>query len=311
MQVIRAKFLNPKADIVFKKIFGGHPDLIMSFLNGVLPLPDDGLIETIEYLPSEQVPTIPGLKNTIVDVKCTDQKGRIFIVEMQMQWNSAFTNRLLYGTSKAYTQQLGTGGDYTKLCPVYGLAIVNDIFDKETDEWFHRYRLINDTTGHVIQNMELMFIELQKFKPDTKLHRKIGVLWLRFLKEIDGTHNEIPSGIEGDPDLNKAIELLQESSYTLAELDTYDRYWDAVSVEKTHISGAFADGRVAGINEGIEKGMEVGIEIGVEKGKAEGREEGANKALLKTARAMHAKGMTLELISDVTGLSVEKLKECL
>jgi predicted transposase/invertase (TIGR01784 family) len=66
-----------------------------------------------------------------------------------------------------------------------------------------------------------------------------------------------------------------------------------------------------GFEEGMEKGREEGMEKGREEGMEKGREEGANKALLKTARAMHAKGMTLDLISDVTGLSVEKLKECL
>jgi predicted transposase/invertase (TIGR01784 family) len=80
-----AKFLDPKSDIVFKKVFGSNSELIKSFLNSVMPLPEDGLIETIEYLTPEQSPRIPSMKNTIVDVKCTDQKGRIFIVEMQMQ----------------------------------------------------------------------------------------------------------------------------------------------------------------------------------------------------------------------------------
>lgn len=75
-------YLDPKSDIVFKRIFGEHPDLVKSFLNSVMPLPEGGLIETVSYLATEQVPRIPGLKNTIVDVKCTDQSGRIFIIEM-------------------------------------------------------------------------------------------------------------------------------------------------------------------------------------------------------------------------------------
>ena len=47
-------------------------------------LPLDKLIVSIEYLPSELTPTIPEKKNSIVDVRCTDQTGRQFIVEMQM-----------------------------------------------------------------------------------------------------------------------------------------------------------------------------------------------------------------------------------
>jgi predicted transposase/invertase (TIGR01784 family) len=73
------RYLDPKTDVVFKKIFGQHPDLLKSFLNAVLPLPADGLIESLEYLSNEQVPAIPTFKYTVVDVLCTDQQGRIFM----------------------------------------------------------------------------------------------------------------------------------------------------------------------------------------------------------------------------------------
>src|SRR5579871_1832917 len=99
-----SRYLDPKADIVFKKIFGQHPELLKSFLNAVLPLPSDGLIEELEYLPYEQVPVIPTFKYTIVDVKCKDLQGRIFIVEMQIQWTTSFMQRLLFGSSTAYVR---------------------------------------------------------------------------------------------------------------------------------------------------------------------------------------------------------------
>ena len=38
------RYLDPKTDIVFKKIFGEHPRLLKSFLNAVLPFPEDRLI---------------------------------------------------------------------------------------------------------------------------------------------------------------------------------------------------------------------------------------------------------------------------
>ena len=96
------RYLDPKTDIVFKKIFGQHPHLLKSFLNAVLPLPEEGLIVDLEYLPSEQVPVIPTFKYTVVDVRCTDRQGRIFIVEMQIQWTTGFMQRMLFNASKAY-----------------------------------------------------------------------------------------------------------------------------------------------------------------------------------------------------------------
>ncbi|CAN5364630.1 hypothetical protein BH10PSE19_BH10PSE19_05720 [soil metagenome] len=34
-----SRYLDPKSDVVFKKIFGEHPHLLKSFLNSMLPLP--------------------------------------------------------------------------------------------------------------------------------------------------------------------------------------------------------------------------------------------------------------------------------
>ena len=85
-----AKYLDPKADLTFKKIFGEHPHLVMSLLNALLPFTEKQKITSIEYLPAEMPPEKPLFKNTIVDVRCKATDGRQFIVEMQMEWTTAF-----------------------------------------------------------------------------------------------------------------------------------------------------------------------------------------------------------------------------
>mgnify|MGYP006324425783 FL=1 len=292
-----AKFLDPKSDIVFKKIFGQNADLVKSFLNGVMPFKEGALIETLTYLPTEQIPRIPSLKNTIVDVKCTDQSGRIFIIEMQMTWSASFTKRLLFGVSKAYVQQLDSGENYVALCPVYGLGIVNAIFDRSTEEWFHHYRTVNiKNTSKVLEGLELVFLELPKFKPQTLEHRKMGVLWLRFLREINEKMVDVPQEFTDNPELSRAMELAQESSYTPAELEAYDKYWDAVRVEKTLTQDAFQEGK----NEGIELGKAEGIELGEAKGRAE--KSAMVKGMLKA-------GVSIDVIAEVSGMSREQIEK--
>ena len=87
------KYLNPKADLTFKKVFGEHPDLVMSFLNALLPFetPDEEITEVVEYLNPELVPFNPFHKDSIVDVRCKDKQGRQFLVEMQMVWTYAYS----------------------------------------------------------------------------------------------------------------------------------------------------------------------------------------------------------------------------
>ena len=121
------RYLDPKIDLTFKRVFGEHKNLLKSFLNALLPLPDDGQIESLEYLTPEQAPEIPGLHRlSIVDVKWTDQKGRIFIVEMQMLWSASFEQRMVFGASQAYVKQFRTGPTWSGLRPVYALALINN-----------------------------------------------------------------------------------------------------------------------------------------------------------------------------------------
>jgi predicted transposase/invertase (TIGR01784 family) len=243
------KLLDPKADLVFKKVFGNNKDLVKSFLNSVLPLKDDELIETVEYLTPEQAPRTPIQKYSVVDVRCFDQHGRIFIVEMQMGWSPSFWSRLQFGTAKAYVDQLKKGEAYEFLNPVYGLALIGEIFDPQTEEWYHHYKTVNiKNTDKQIKGLELIFVELPKFKATTLMEKKLGILWLRFLNEISRM-KDIPHEFTDVPEICKAIELTQEASYTKEELAQYDGYWDQVSCEKTIKTDARREGKAEGLAE--------------------------------------------------------------
>ena len=57
-----ARYLDPKADLTFKRIFGEHPELLISFLNAVMPFESDRYIVSVEYLPVELAPDTLGSK---------------------------------------------------------------------------------------------------------------------------------------------------------------------------------------------------------------------------------------------------------
>ncbi|NNM60436.1 MAG: Rpn family recombination-promoting nuclease/putative transposase [Legionellales bacterium] len=295
-----SRYLDPKADVVFKKIFGQHPHLLKSFLNALLPLPVDGQIESLEYLPSEQVPQIPGFKYTVVDVKCKDQYGRVFIVEMQIQWIETFVQRMLFGTSTAYVRQLGKGDDYHLLRPVYGLGLLASTFDKDSSDWYHHYRLAKVDKAHqYLKDLQMIIIELPKFKANTFSDKKLKVLWLRFMSELNANTREVPVEWLEVPEIKEAVELSQEAAYSAAELDAYDRYWDAVSTEKTLITGKLAEGRLEGREEGRLEGRE--------EGRLEGREEGRLRTQQFIARKLLAKNVSINEIIALTELSIEEI----
>jgi predicted transposase/invertase (TIGR01784 family) len=289
-----SRYLDPKADVVFKKIFGDHPHLLISFLNAVLPLPSETPIAELTYLQNEQVPLIPEFKRTIADVKCTDTHGRVFIVEMQMNWTDHFKQRLLFGTSQAFIKQLQKGEDYNFLQPVYGLGIVAEIYEKTSPDWYHHYQLVKQgdcNHSNVIEHLQLIFIELPKFPIQSSKEKKLRLLWLRFLREIDESTQTVSQDLLEIPEIAQAIELSEESAYTPEELDVYQSYWDQVSREKTLITGKYAEGRAEGRAEGLVEGIEKGIE--------------------KIAIRMLKMGKTMDEIILLTGLSeqaIAKLK---
>ena len=283
------RYLDPKNDLTFKKIFGQHPHLLKSFLNAVMPLAEGKKIVSLEYLPAELVPDIPVFKNSIVDVRCLDEKGQQFIVEMQMLWTDSFKSRVLFNASKAYIKQVGRGIQYKGLQPVYSLNIINENFDNKPEAYIHHYKIVHTQYNEkVMEGLEFVFIELPKFKAKKFTDKKLQVLWLRFLSEISDQQESISPDFLEVPEIKEASELILESGFTKGELETYDRYWDYISTEKTIRADSFGSGMEQGIEQGIERGIE--------------REK------MDIARNAKIMGLTATDISRLTGLPVRDIE---
>ena len=299
------KYLNPRADLTFKRVFGEHPDLVMSLLNALLPLAANQEITDIEYLPSEMVPENPLRKNSIVDVRCKDKQGRQFLVEMQMIWSPEFRQRVLFNASKAYVRQINTGEEYELLQPVYSLNLVNEVFEPELEGYYHHYQMIHvENTDKVIEGLQLIFVELPKFTPHTFSEKKMQVLWLRYLTEINEKTREVPEELMANPEVKKAVDALEVSAFTDAQLAGYEKFWDIISVEKTLYNSAIRKGLAEGLEKGLEKGIAEGMEKGMEKGKAEGKVEECHLI----ASNLKQQGIPFKTISQCTGLSIKEIE---
>ena len=270
-----AKYLDPKADVTFKKVFGEHKNLVISLLNALLPLDDGKKVEAIEYLPPEMVPETPFGKNSIVDVRCEETGGRKFIVEMQMEWFPDFKQRVLLNSAKAYVRQLPKGNDYQLLQPVYSLNLVN--------------HLVHDLDSNkVLDGLHIVFVELPKFKAKNLTEKKMQVLWLRFLTEIDRDGaDDVSQDLLDNPQTGEALEIIRESGLNDVERAAYEGFWDRVSIEVT--KKAYADRVVA------------------ERDAEKARADAAMEKLRTTVRNLKEIGMRVEQIAKATGLTVEEV----
>ena len=286
------RYLDPKADLTFKKVFGEHPDLVISLLNALLPLEPEEEVMEIEYLPAELVPENPLRKNSIVDVRCKDKCGRQYLVEMQMVWSPEFQQRVLFNASKAYVRQVKTGEEYELLQLVYSLNLVNEVFEPELEGFYHYYKMVHvEHSEKVIDGLHLIFVELPKFNPRNYSEKKMQVLWLRYLTEINEQTREIPAELMENPEIKKAVSVLEESAFTDAQLLGYEKFWDIISVEKT----LYGSGWRRGVKEGREEGMKAG--------KAKGEAEMQRKIACNLKRV----GLPLDVIIQTTGLTAKEI----
>lgn len=316
--LMREKYLDPKADLTFKRIFGEHKDLVISLINALVPLPAGCEVASVEYLTPELVPDIPLARNSIVDVRCADKSGRQFLVEMQTVWTPAFMKRVLFNTSKAFVRQLDRSYEYNVLQPVYALCLVDGVFLPDLpDECIHNYSVSHERhADRRLDGIHMTFVELPKFHPSNSTEKRMAVLWLRFLTEINEDTSEAPVELEGDPLINKALGVVRMASFSKGELLAYDDFWDAVRSERTLISEATQIGSRRGYDEGVEKGMREGVEKGIREGVEKGMREGMEKGMERgdaNARADIAKmmlnaGESVDKVMAYTGMDREAVE---
>ena len=175
-------------------------------------------------------------------------------------------------------EQLKKGEPFSSLQPVYSLNLIDDIFESKMEEYYHYYHLVHDKYTHkVIDGFHLVFVELKKFKAKTMAEKKMQVLWLRFLTEIDTYTDGVPQELLDNPEISKAIRLVEESAYTREQLLGYDMFWDRVRRDKD-----MADE--------------------LRETKEQLKQKDAD-----TARKMKAKVYAVEDIAEITGLSAEEI----
>ena len=271
------RFVDVTNDIAFRKIFGNEnkKKSLISFLNAVIDLPHNNQIADVEITNPYQLSKLSNGKSTIVDVKAKDSTGNIFIIEMQVAEFSFFHKRILYYTSQSYAGQIEKGEDYNKLKPVYFIGILEFEIGNNPN-YFSRHKVLDvETNEQIIQDVEFNFIELPKFtKSIDQLISNIDQ-WTYFIKNAENL-NVIPDNIT-DEGLQEAYREADKQNWTKLELEDYER---------------------ASIKERDEIGR---IELA--------EERASRKAQIIIARNLRIKGMEMDFIIDVTGLTREEIEQ--
>jgi len=279
------KFVDPKTDIAFKKIFGNeaHKNVLIEFLNEMLELEYPIIDVTITN--SYQPPDIFGLKETALDIKATDKAKRKFIIEMQVEKEAAFAKRAMYYSSKVYSQQLKVKEKYHQLKPVIFLGILNfSLFEHEKP--LSRHLILNtQNMEHDLKDLEFNFIELPKFTLQESELETVTDKWMYFLRQAPNL-DHIPTNSNTEA-LQQAYQIAEQHTWTAEELEIYEA-------------------------QGLKLGKALNaLETAHSDGVAEGERKGKVEAMQNTARKMLAGGFdvaTIATMTDLTPAEIEALK---
>ncbi len=294
------KFLDPKNDIAFKRIFGSekNKDILIHFLNDMLIFREKKPITEVTFLKTIQDPEIASKKTSIVDILCKDDVGNTYVVEMQASGAKGFEKRAQYYASKAYIAQMNKGDKkYYNLKEVIFLAIADfTMFPKKKGYKSDHVILDKDTHENDLKDFSFTFLELEKFtKGKDELHSMVEK-WTYYFKHAEDTSEEdLHKIFENDWVIQRAYEELNRFNWNEEELMAYE----------DEIKRAMDNQAV--LEEKLDQAEAKGIAKGIAKGKAEGEQLGLAKGKAEVALNLLKLGIDPKSVSAATGIAVADL----
>ncbi len=278
------RYINPHTDFGFKRLFGSefNKELLVSFLNAIFH--GEQVVRDITYLNSEQLGDRRDARRAVFDVYCENDRGEKFIVEMQNVYQEFFKDRTIYYSTFPIREQAQRGGDWDfHLNAVYTIGLLNFNFAEglgNARRWHHEVKLMEVDTHEVFYDkLTYIYIEIPKF--DKREDELVSMYdkWMYVLKNLSVLMDR-PVALQ-ERVFTRLFEQAEISKFNADELQYYEEsvnaYRDIVNAIKTAEKKRYAEGRADGIAE--------------------------------VAKAMLAKGLDIAMVSEITGLPVDRVAQ--
>ena len=186
--------IDPTVDCVFKALLGKveNSNLLVHFLNAMLGAELSASIVSVEIINPYNEKEFLNDKLSIVDVKASDQLGRIYQIEVQLAYYSDLPARMVYTWGDIYCKQLKSGDDFASLKPTYSIWLMGKKAIKDDANYVHVYKLRDETGKTLVDHGGIWLLELEKFSAAQIENEQER--WLRFFKEGNSLNddNELP-----------------------------------------------------------------------------------------------------------------------
>ncbi len=292
MENERERYVSPFTDFGFKRLFGeeANKDLLLDFLNEILR-EEEGRITEIQYVKSEQLGRSAKDRKAVFDIHCKNERGERFIVEMQKTKQQYFKDRSLYYSTFPIQQQAEKNEWNYELKSVYTIAILNFNFDDnkdEKDKFRYDIKLTDIDTNKVFYNkLTFIYFEMPKFnKSIDELENKYEK-WLFLLKNLQRLQS-YPEKLQ-EKIFDKVFEVAEISKFTVEEYFTYQESLKVQRDNKNAFDTAVAEAE--------------------DRGEKRGEVKGRKEEKIYIAKKLLQAGVSIEVITATTGLSVEDIEK--
>ena len=277
----KIELLDPKNDYVFKRIFGekGDEDILMSLINAILK--GNPTIKELELLNTEYPKEGVITKGCQFDILAKTDNNVTINIEMQYRRNSNIRDRIIYYSDRLNVGEYKVGQKYGEKKVISIWIFAENLTDREEpiSEIFPCFKENkNDKWEVFTENKRIIIFELKKYKTTDYNYKDILTNWVNFLQEPNILENN-PLKINNN-ELDKAIVKLEYISKKDEERYIIDSFTD---YERDY----YNDTKTA---------------------KEEGLKEGLKEGKIEMAKKMLKEGLDLNLISKLSDLSVEEIK---
>ena len=299
------KYFNPLNDYFIRYLFtdkGSSESILLDFINSIMINANMKTFRSVEILTPFNLKKNKNLKETIVDVKCITQNGSVVIIEIQLQGNSRFPERILYYWAANYSKLLKHGERYDELTPVISINLLNFNLDK-TKNIHSCYMLYEMNNKKLLtDHLQIHIIELKKFRKNV-LSKDLNY-WLKIFtsKNLEVSMSEIVKEKPIMEEVQKKYNNFVKSRLMMMEYEKKEAYLYGNQI-------MLDEERRLGIEEGIKKGKEEGIKEGIKEGIEQGIEQGEINKAKSIALKLKNMNMDNKEITKITGLSLEDIEK--
>ncbi|MCI7011996.1 MAG: Rpn family recombination-promoting nuclease/putative transposase [Prevotella sp.] len=295
-----AKFINPFTDVGFKRIFGQEfsKPLLLDFLNSLLE--GEKHIVNLTFLDKEQPALYDEDRSLIYDIYCETDEGEHIIVEMQNKSQPYFKSRSIYYISESIARQGERGSSWNyAIDSVYLIAFLNFI-PLDFKQQFRTDVVLaeKNTVDQFSDKLRMIYLQLPLFKKEADECENQVERWIYLLKNME-TLSRLPWAAQSAV-FKKLESIADVGAMSRDERLKYDealrKYRDTISV----FEGVRMDGLMEGRMEGRKEGRK--------EGRMEGLMEGQRSEKMENARKMKIYGLALDMIAEITGLSIEEVR---